>query len=643
MSKKSIILAAVFLYLTAAILTTCINLRNNREQALKYLDINLGSAVMQAESMIDRNIHLSFPEEINTDLESETEISNMEELSQFCYQADLEKITFIYKTENNFIVMASSANDEDMKTGNYTKAFSVYNNNRDRNLLNDAYHNNKHVFSSITDASGSFRNCAKSVLLPDDRTLLILVTASTAEIMSAANSSFIKSILLSLFFLAFIIPLIVLLIAYEKKEKTCMNQEIYYDCLTGLPNEKSLRKTFRQTKNITLIICNIENLKKYNYYYGYATGNTIIKLVSAKLQNWIESASKTFKIKPVLFKLQMDEFAVVISKHMDNEQRTLICRKLSEEFSYICCNLNNQSIPVSVIFSAAYMTPSGSVKEKTIDDLFILGDMAIQNTKNTSNQLTIFGMEDMNSMNHGENFHISQLVKDSIDNDSIVPYFQPIINNLSGKIEKYEALIRIIDKTGELILPKKFLENSKQSKIYPSLSKIMIEKTFSWFHRRNFDFSINISIEDICNPETSGFIYSILAANPETSAHCIFEIIDIGNVSDFSEIINFSNKLKNYGAKIAVDDFGSDFSNFKSISRVDVDFIKIDPSIIKNLQSDSKSKIIAETIIDYSKKMKIKTIAQFVYNKAVFNEVKAMGIDYSQGYYLGIPSGKVDF
>ncbi len=641
MNKKSIISLAIFFYITAVILSTYINLRNDRMQALKFLDLNLNSAMKHVSAMIGKSVIISIPKSSETNMETETDIQNMIELSQFIYQAGLEKAAFLYEKNGRFHYIASSSTDKNLKTGYYDKVNTSY--NRERSLLYGALAQDKPVYSSYTDSKGDFRTCAKSILTDDNKKIIVLVSVSTKEIMHAANQSFIKSLLLSIFFMAFLIPIIILILAYDRNEKRDLNFEIYYDSLTFLPNKKMLIKTHSKSRHLTLIIFNIANLKKYNYYYGYTAGNAIVKLISEKLQSWIIMESDNFKIKPVLYKLQMDEFAVVFSRPIDNSQRVNICKSFNLLFSGNCCQLNNIAIPVSIVFSAAYMTPAGTVKSKTIEDLLILCDIAIQNTKKTSSEFTIYSMENMSSICHNENFSITQLVKNSIDNNGIIPYYQPIINNSTGEIEKYESLIRIIDSTGELILPKKFLENARQSNIYPSLTRIMINKTFAEFENSSYDFSINISVEDILNPVTAKYIIDTLIKYSHAAFRCIFEITDIVNSTDITSIIDFTNELQNYNCRVAIDDFGSEFSSFKNVSMVNIDFIKIDPVIIRNIQTDKNSKIIAETIVEYCRKMNIRTIAQFVYNKAIYNEVKNMGIDFSQGNYLGLPVDKVDF
>ena len=118
----------------------------------------------------------------------------------------------------------------------------------------------------------------------------------------------------------------------------------------------------------------------------------------------------------------------------------------------------------------------------------------------------------------------------------------------------------------------------------------------------------------------------------------VFEILESEGINNFSEIISFIKAVKEMGCKIAIDDFGSGYSNFERISQLEVDYVKIDGSLIKNIDTNQNNEILVQTIVDFSKKIGIKTIAEFVHSESVYKKVKELGIDYAQGYYIGEPS-----
>lgn len=181
-----------------------------------------------------------------------------------------------------------------------------------------------------------------------------------------------------------------------------------------------------------------------------------------------------------------------------------------------------------------------------------------------------------------------------------------------------------------------FLEVSKKAKLYQSITKTVIAKSFKKFENSKHAVSINITTEDILSLGVRDFIIQKLSESAG-KVKVIFEIVESDGIENYEEVSKFIADAKKYGAEIAIDDFGTGYSNFEHILRLKVDYIKIDGSLIKNLHIDKHSAVIVETIVSFAKKLGIKTVAEFVHSKDVIDKVASMGIDYSQGFYLSEP------
>ena len=149
--------------------------------------------------------------------------------------------------------------------------------------------------------------------------------------------------------------------------------------------------------------------------------------------------------------------------------------------------------------------------------------------------------------------------------------------------------------------------------------------------------SINLSALDIEMPSMRKYIFKLLKKHKENASRVVFELLEDESVKDFRTIQSFINDVKKYGAKIAIDDFGAEYSNFERLLDYQPDILKIDGCLIKNIQTDKYSKSIVETIINFAKKQNIKIVAEYVENEDIFNILKKLGADYSQGYYFGKP------
>ncbi|MGB3750461.1 MAG: EAL domain-containing protein [Arcobacteraceae bacterium] len=235
------------------------------------------------------------------------------------------------------------------------------------------------------------------------------------------------------------------------------------------------------------------------------------------------------------------------------------------------------------------------------------------------------------------NLEMIKTVKIALDNFKIVSYFQPIINNKTKKVEKYESLVRLINENGDILSPFHFLNISKKGNYYSKITQRVLENSFKILHTINTKLSINISTVDIEKEQTREQILDLLEEYKDDAHRIIFELLEDENVKDFTIIKNFIMKLKSKGVKIAIDDFGSGYSNFERILDFNPDIVKIDGSLIKNIEYDSFSRDIVETIVLFAKKQNIETIAEYVENESIFNILNEIGVDYSQGYYFGRP------
>jgi EAL domain-containing protein (putative c-di-GMP-specific phosphodiesterase class I) len=239
------------------------------------------------------------------------------------------------------------------------------------------------------------------------------------------------------------------------------------------------------------------------------------------------------------------------------------------------------------------------------------------------------------------NLSISNVVRHAVENSKIIPYFQPIIDNNTLKINKYECLARLLDEDDNIISPSLFIPISKRIKVYNLVTKTIIDKSFEVFEKNDYEFCINISMEDMINSEMFNFILNKLKYS-NASNRAVFEIVESEAIQDFEKIERFINEIKRYGAKIAIDDFGDGYSNFSYLIKMNVDFLKIDGSLIKDIDTDKNSYLVVETIVDFAKKLGVKTIAEFVHSSTVMDKVKSMGIDFSQGYHIDKPSLNIE-
>ncbi len=236
-----------------------------------------------------------------------------------------------------------------------------------------------------------------------------------------------------------------------------------------------------------------------------------------------------------------------------------------------------------------------------------------------------------------QNLKTLKMIKKAIDDFRIVSYFQPIINNKTKKVAKYESLVRLIDEDGKVLTPYHFLDVAKKGQYYTKITSIVLENSFNALKYTDMDISINLSALDIEKKSTRDKLYKLLEIYRKDNSRVVFELLEDEDIKDFNLIKKFIKSVKNMGVKIAIDDFGTGYSNFERLLDYQPDILKIDGSLIKNIENDKFSLSVVKTIVAFAKEQNIKIVAEFVENEKIFNILNVFGIDYSQGYYFGKP------
>ncbi len=396
--------------------------------------------------------------------------------------------------------------------------------------------------------------------------------------------------------------------------------QFYYDSLTSLPNRKKLTEIISENENGVLIIVDIDKFQEINDLYGDNAGDEILKETAQILKNNIPINGAQ------LYKLHADEYAIYYPFDLSYNEIEKLATHISQIIDNTTFEIEGTQIYTSVTIGVAY------------GNLFLLNyaDIALKLAKKKKKRFLIYDSNMHIEYEYEQNLHWTKKIKDAINNNMIEPLYQPIVDTQTKQVVKYEALMRMVDRNGEYIAPIHFLELAKKNKLYPELTKIIIEKTFKKFKNFNAQVSINISVEDILNEHIHAIILEKLNQY-KLGSKIVFEILESEGIENYEEVKHFIKEVKKTGAKISIDDFGTGYSNFEYLMKLDVDYIKIDASMIKNIDKNKNSKIVTETIINFAQKMNIKTIAEFVHSNDVYQIVKSLGVDYSQGYYFGEP------
>ena len=411
-----------------------------------------------------------------------------------------------------------------------------------------------------------------------------------------------------------------------------LQEKLHYDDLTKAMSRYAFIKHLaiqKRGETPTLFLLNIDSFGVYNELYGIEVGNEILVEFTKVLQVYAD------KYDYGLYRISGDEFVLYESTVFDNDDKNN--ERLNELFELF----EHTKLWIESIHDFITLTATVGVSTESINTIGT-ADMALKYAKNASEKYAIYHSNIDNKKDLKNILFWKKEIASALEEDRVIPFFQAIVNR-DQEIIKYEALMRIkqIDENNEIkiVSPFFFLNISLKTKQYDALSYRLIDKATRLMQDKEVALSININQRDMHNEQLTTMLKErIISFNDDTcDKHIILEVLEDDDIHNYTLFKEQLSLFKDLGAKIAIDDFGSGFSNFSHIIGVSPYYVKIDGSLIKELDTNVNSYAIVKAIIQFAKSLGIKTIAEFVSSKEIFDVAYGLGIDEFQGYYFAEP------
>ena len=421
----------------------------------------------------------------------------------------------------------------------------------------------------------------------------------------------------------FIIGAMLLVYGYQYTKRQ------YIDTLTDIYNRNFLKEFSKYAfyKDYSIILVDIDNFKSFNDIYGFHIGDEILVQLAQVMKD-------VFRNNDKIIRYGGEEF-IIFLKNKDNDYSSADywAQKLLKEIAthdFVIAK-NKYHITVSIGLNPTTKT------SRNIAESIRLSDEALHIAKKSGkNQVrTSQDINPLEILNYDINY-----VKEAIENNRVINYYQLIYQeNPNGNI-KYETLVRIIDKNGDIRNPIEFLGSIKNTHVYNDLAKIILSNLDAQFKKNaHTEFSINMEIQDFFNNDFMNMIFNYLVTHRSFAHRLTFELLETTQITNFEFVNSQIERLQQYGAKVSIDDFGCGYSNFIYLLKLNVDYIKIDGSIIQELENDKSNHayMLIKYILELAESMNIEVVAEHVSDKEIYKTLKHLGVQYYQGYYFGKP------
>lgn len=408
-----------------------------------------------------------------------------------------------------------------------------------------------------------------------------------------------------------------------------LENKLYIDGLTKLKSRTRLLKDIKEAQNPCIFLIDINSFRTINELYGVDVGNEVLIHFALLLRDFT-------KHKDVqVYRISGDEFVFFKdSPHADMHSGTQFLDTLFETLKSNCIfvPLLQEMVYVEITAGASFN------KENPLGT----ADIALNHAKQLHQPYVIFHEElhSIKEVTHGAVW--KKKIINGLLTDAFLPFFQPIVNK-DGHIVKYEALMRFRQEDGNVsyIAPSEFLDVTTKTHHYNEISQMTLFKSLHICAQNNVDVSLNLNYQDVLNKPLHALLKQYILEK-QIAHHIVFEIVESQNIQDYTIFNDFIAEFQALGVRFAIDDFGTGFSNFSHICELNPHYIKIDGSLIKNLDTDKKSYELVKAIVFFSKELGIQTVAEFVHSKEVFEVARDLGIDLFQGYYFGAPQAQIN-
>jgi len=415
-----------------------------------------------------------------------------------------------------------------------------------------------------------------------------------------------------------------------------------HDSLTGLVNRREFESRVdaalasARGSAITHALCymDLDQFKVVNDTAGHAAGDALLKELSLLLLDRLRKSD-------TLARLGGDEFGVLL-EGCPFERAELIAADLLAAVRDLRFSWESKSFAVGVSIGLVPITSESASRT----DIFAAADSACYSAKEQGrNRVCTFRSAGVELADRRRDMNWAGRIGSALQEDRFVLYYQPY-RALAKEGESgnhIEILLRLVDEEGNLVLPGSFIPAAERYNLMPSIDRWVIRATFSRYHElvaclgAPLTCAVNLSGTSLGDEDLAQYIGEqarLFAIGP--GAIC-FEITETAAINDLRRATRFIKAVKELGFLFALDDFGSGSSSFGYLKNLPVDFLKIDGAFVQDIATDPLDRAMAETINRIGHLMGLKTIGEFAETDGVIEELRAMGVDYAQGYGIQVP------
>jgi diguanylate cyclase (GGDEF)-like protein/PAS domain S-box-containing protein len=413
-----------------------------------------------------------------------------------------------------------------------------------------------------------------------------------------------------------------------------------HDVLTGLHNRRRFGEELSQQIAIcerlhvtsALLVLDIDNFKFINDALGHQAGDELIRSLARQLKGRIRRTD-------FVARLGGDEFALLLTG-TDTEEALEVANELLGMVRSNRVLARDKPVQVTTSIGIAMLDAQNVSAER----LLMEADVAMYEAKGSGRDRVVLSTRDTPAPSTQRAGLVwTDRIKRALRDDMLAVYAQPIASLNGHTADRYELLVRMIDEEGNVVAPGAFLPVAERFGLISEIDIWMIHQAIELIEReqnagRKVVLEVNLSGHSICDPELPDLIEAELTKAPINPAQLVFEITETAAIANMDEARALATRIRRWGCRFALDDFGAGFGSFYYLKYLPVDYLKIDGEFIRNLDSSEIDQRMVSAMVEIARALGLRTIAEFVENGEILERLREFGVDFAQGYHVGRPA-----
>lgn len=422
---------------------------------------------------------------------------------------------------------------------------------------------------------------------------------------------------------------LVLMIANQNQTRGFLGKLFRYlifDESTGLPNKNTLLNSIPADREFILAIVDISNFSEISSLFGYEVAENILFFAANEIS--VIADRDGYRC----YKLIGHEFAILMpleTPDITTEETEQILHRIWFDLQTNKMICNNTEIRLNYRIGAA-VSSMGSRKS-----VLTRADVALQLAARLMHNVYVHKNTEDEQAQVIRNTRLYSVLYDNIRNRTLKTMYQPIVDTESGAIRWFEALLRVKLPDGTYDSIYDYLPVARNTGIYNELTKFILSSAREVLLKSNYDISVNITLSDINHPGFMQEVIDICTQMQGRPNSIILEIVESEELIEIDLCREFIRTVQELGGKIAIDDFGSGYSNFVNILKLSVDIVKIDGSLIKSVEHDPNAQYMIESISAFCHNTGKAIVAEYIESEYLRKIVQDYRIHFSQGYLFG--------